>query len=71
MARTAAQDRAYQVGRNARQRGLDLHSTNVELARKLGWRTRADFNDALLDQCEHGWRVQDELMDPRDEDIYD
>jgi len=64
MARTYAQDRAYQIGRNARQRGFDIKTTNVLLANKLGWTKREQFDDDLLDQCEHGWRVQDELMDP-------
>jgi hypothetical protein len=49
------EDRAYQIGRVAKMRGLDVKAANVELARKLGWQSRRDFDDALLDECERGW----------------
>ncbi len=59
--RSADMDRAWRIGRNARIRGLDVKQANVELARQLGWQTRTDFNDALLDECERAWYTEDLL----------
>jgi hypothetical protein len=64
--RSAAKDRAYRIGRAARILGLDVKEANVDLAHKLGWSTRADFDNDLLDECERGWHAQDELMETHD-----
>jgi hypothetical protein len=57
--------RAWTIGRGARLRGLDVKAANVNLAHQLGWQNRADFDDALLDECERGWRHEDDLRDER------
>lgn len=60
-ARNTDLNSAWSVGRNARIRGLEIHDANVELARRLGWKTRADFDNDLLDECERGWNHEDSL----------
>jgi hypothetical protein len=64
MKRTAQLHLAYTTGRTARMLGTDLKSANVALARRLGWRSREEFDDALLDECERGWHAEDELLTP-------
>ncbi len=59
--RSAEMDIAWKVGRNARIRGLDLKAANVECARRFGWLERDDFDNDLLDECENGWRHEDDL----------
>ena len=63
-ARGTALKRAWTIGRGARLRGLDIKAANVRLAHLLGWRNRSDFDDVLLDECERGWRHEDEIMSP-------
>ena len=62
--RTSRQDLAWHIGRQARIEKLELHDANVRLAYTLGWIRREQFENDLLDQCELGWRTQDELMNP-------
>ena len=59
-----AQDYAYRIGRQARIDHLTLHDANVRLAYKLNWTRREQYDDALLDACERGWRDMDTIMNP-------
>jgi len=60
-------DQAWRTGRNARVQGLDIKQANVRLAQRLGWQTRNDFDDTLLDECERGWQHEDELRSRGDD----
>lgn len=50
---------AWIIGRSQRLRGCGLHQANVECARRFGVERRD-----LLDECERGWRYEDELRLP-------